>query len=1155
MKRKMMKWTAALAVALTLAGGAAGLSPAHFTLPDFSVTAEAASEHYYLDTSMTPATMKLSGTFTFDYDDLFDALPDGWTPGDITRLKLSTGANVTFTEPLKLDMFYLEDIDFTHATVNMINEDGEKISHLLSGLRYLKRASFNQTVFNGSWYGMFDGCTNLTTVDLEIRVGQKINDAEDLFKGCSSLTTIYWNNTFDTSEVKYMSSMFEGCSSLTEIDMTKLNLSSVKYIDYMFADCSSLTKLDLSGLPSGNINFQDSKFWEALFRRCYSLNRLDLPANFRLDRYMGLPYTDEPHLYCPSGWAFSDDLYTVVTNKIGLSGDYASWDNGNGIAEYKVAAPTTPVTFLRCFDWSCDGDCFLEDLFNHVVDIYSEFNSYELRNLPDKANVTTINFARDNISLKGDCTGLFAGYSSLQKIDLSNVDMSGVTSTSRMFENCSRLTEFTASFSNSGKYPVNLTDMSYMFSGCKKMTSCGMYNWDLRKVTTFEGMFDGCRALTKFAPSIQGYTDSCTNVKYMFRNCSALTHLNLGSWNLQNVQLDNKADMFAGCTSLKWLTAYSQFGVISANMKLRNDNGGWGDNTTHTADGKISGSGSYAVISNGFGTYFHMSEFGYVINIGANIDDYPVPGKKITNNFRASYNGYTIVDSASGWYDANGYKLEKNAVFQMEGAYYLKLTLVPTIATGFREITPDVLKKIRIGFKSGKSYYDYDTKKQFVDVRAGKLNKDGTIELYCVVDSGAGNPQISDTSPNTLKTANLPGDVVYKNDDTYSAQGKIPCFRLPSIRYKAEPMRFELITQLTSSDYRDYLGYGSIQYYVSVDGGEKQSIMDNFISGLQPNTTYSLSFVNSSGERFGLRKWSTQSASSHAILNTVSVTFGGTLGLNYYVTLGSNIRNAPGAYAEFTIGGVTKRQLFSATTVDGKGRNVFTCPVYPTQMDEVINIRLYKGEGYSCTLLSSKGDDLTESGFDYSVNDYMNAIIKSSSSKPAMKELASASVDYGAAVKKYFDNSANVSVSSNVTGVNASVFNDYKASESGTKPTGVTGIGMRVVFDADNSLRVYFKYGSNIKPKNYTYLLDKKSATLRYDSKTGYYLEVKNIAADKLGENHTFTVKDSKNTYTVTANVLSYARSLANDSDKNTQNLAKALYLYNQKAIAYATAS
>ena len=133
MKRKMMKWTAALAVSLTLAGGAAGLSPAHFTLPDFSVTAEAASTHYYLDTSMTPATLILSGTFTFDYDDLWDALPEGWTPNSITAMKLSTGANVTFTEPLQNNMSYLESIDFSDATVNMINEDGEIISHLLSG--------------------------------------------------------------------------------------------------------------------------------------------------------------------------------------------------------------------------------------------------------------------------------------------------------------------------------------------------------------------------------------------------------------------------------------------------------------------------------------------------------------------------------------------------------------------------------------------------------------------------------------------------------------------------------------------------------------------------------------------------------------------------------------------------------------------------------------------------------------------------------------------------------------------------------------------------------------------------------------------------------------------------------------------------------------
>ncbi len=1150
MKRKMMKWTAALAVALTLAGGAAGLSPAQFSLPDFSVTAEAAS-HYSVDKLTKDLT--LSGTFTFKESDFLKALPSGWTKDSINSLHLEEGANVTFDTNLAYYLPKLGYVYFSNATVNAINEDGKPVCFFLSDLTNLKIANFYQTTYNGSWSGMFDGCWRLYHADLEIKAGQKIDNTDSMFSGCRNLTSdkLYFNNYFDTSEVKYMNNMFKGCSALTSIDMSKINLSSVTEIQSMFEGCSGLTALDLSGLPVDHFNFsnynsEELMKWQRVFSGCDNLNRLDLPANFRLDSFMGLPYSEDSDL---PGWAFSDDVYQIVTKKNSISG--GNWEGG-WYAQYNTETPTTPVTLLRRSDWIYDGDCCMEDLFNHVLDLYCDFNSDEIRNLPDKANVTAIRFVRDNISLWDDCTGLFSGYSSLQKIDLSNVDMSGVTSTSRMFENCSSLTEFTASFSNSGKYPVNLTDMSYMFSGCKNMTSCGMYNWDLRKVTTFEGMFDGCKLLKYYEPNIPGHTDSCTNVKYMFRNCSAMTNLNLGSWNLQNVQLNNKADMFAGCSSLRWLTAYSSwFGVISANMKLRNDNGGWGDNTTHTADGKISGSGTYAVISDGFGTYFHMSEFGYVINIGANVDDYPVPGKKITNNFRAGYNGYTIADSASGWYDANGNKLEKNAVFQMEGAYYLKLTLNPTIATGFREITPDVLKKIRIGFKSGKSYYDYDTKKQFVDVRAGKLNKDGTIELYCVVDSGAGNPQISDTSPNTLKTATLPGDVVYKNDDTYSAQGKIPCYRLPSIRYKAEPMRIELITQLTSSAYRDYLGYGSIQYYVSVDGGEKQSIMDNYISGLQPNTAYSLSFVNSSGERFGLRKWSTQSASSLAIMNAVSVTFGGTLGLNYYVTLGSNIQYAPGAYAEFTIDGVTKRQLFSAATTDSSGRTKFTCDINALQMRDNINLKFYNSKGQPYTMYSKKGVDLTESGLDYSVAAYCNAIISTSTNSKAVN-LAKATLDYGAAAQLYFNyHAAGLTVSSDVTNVNANVFDQYAVSKSGTQPSGISKVTMSVVFDADNSLKVYYYYNSGINPFRYTYYIDGKVATLQ-DNGNGYYLEVPNIASNMLNNAFTFTVKDNKSTFDIKASVLSYARSLAKSTDTNKQNLAKSLYLYNQAAAAYA---
>lgn len=41
----------------------------------------------------------------------------------------------------------------------------------------------------------------------------------------------------------------------------------------------------------------------------------------------------------------------------------------------------------------------------------------------------------------------------------------------------------------------NVTDMSYMFSGCKRLDSLEIENWDVSKVESMKGMFDGCEAL------------------------------------------------------------------------------------------------------------------------------------------------------------------------------------------------------------------------------------------------------------------------------------------------------------------------------------------------------------------------------------------------------------------------------------------------------------------------------------------------------------------------------------------------------------------------------------------------------------------------------------------------------------------------------------
>ena len=57
----------------------------------------------------------------------------------------------------------------------------------------------------------------------------------------------------DTSQVENMENMFHGCSSLTSLYLSNFNTSKVINMDSMFRDCLSLTSLNLS-------NFDTSKF-------------------------------------------------------------------------------------------------------------------------------------------------------------------------------------------------------------------------------------------------------------------------------------------------------------------------------------------------------------------------------------------------------------------------------------------------------------------------------------------------------------------------------------------------------------------------------------------------------------------------------------------------------------------------------------------------------------------------------------------------------------------------------------------------------------------------------------------------------------------------------------------------------------------------------
>ena len=104
-----------------------------------------------------------------------------------------------------------------------------------------------------------------------------------------------------------------------------------------------------------------------------------------------------------------------------------------------------------------------------------------------------------------------------------------------------------------GKYNIklklnkNITDSSYMFSGCENIISINFNNFSTKKITNMKGMFLNCNNLKDinlFAFSTKNVTD----MSYMFYGCEMINSLDLSSFDFKNVK--NIDNMLSNCEQL-----------------------------------------------------------------------------------------------------------------------------------------------------------------------------------------------------------------------------------------------------------------------------------------------------------------------------------------------------------------------------------------------------------------------------------------------------------------------------------------------------------------------------------------------------------------------------------------------------------------------------
>lgn len=254
--------------------------------------------------------------------------------------------------------------------------------------------------------------------------------------------------------------------------------------------------------------------------------------------------------YDGTQWNIAENQLTLMNPNELLPNTQAFGKNGLITGDGSIAVPD--YSFLD----------ITANLYKTIQDNYEKMETIVITDKTIDKNIPFIYTKRDgkplwDISQLSDTSSMFEDCSKLTEIPLLNT--SNVTNMARMFDNCSNLTRI--SLLNTSK----VTNMESTFGGCSKLTELPLI--DTSNVTNMQNMLSGCDNLTTIPLLNTGnavnmrrmfcYCDNLTTIplldtknvtdmSYMFERCPNLTTISL--LNTSNVK--NMINMFKGCSKL-----------------------------------------------------------------------------------------------------------------------------------------------------------------------------------------------------------------------------------------------------------------------------------------------------------------------------------------------------------------------------------------------------------------------------------------------------------------------------------------------------------------------------------------------------------------------------------------------------------------------------
>ena len=468
--------------------------------------------------------------------------------------------------------------------------------NLFSGLANCTSFDLHGLSFGSCDYlnNMFSGCSSLVSIDLSyITTGSPLSCAS-MFADCSSLESFDLSG-IHFSSVKDVSGMFSGCTSLTDLDLSDWTFTALQACSGMFSGCSSLTSLNLDGWNLSNANSSTlSNAVGGMFQGCNALTNVSL-KNWVVPSNCNSAIGNAGSLKSPvldvldvTGWKTSNvvnmsNLFQNCTAKsiVGLdtwntsnvttmqsmfydcanlvSFDVSKFDMRN---VYNVSCMFYGCTSLEEMDismWdksyiSSAGAMFQKCSSLKRLDVsnWKFYNRYNIFGSFANGCTSLKQFICKNwwnfpSSLGNFCEGLLylSSASSLDYIDVTGWDLSGVTGAYRLFANMfGREIRGLDTWTNMS----GITTMEQMFYNCNRLESLDLSAFDTSNVTTMYLMFYGCSSLKNLDLS-SFVTSKLTSMYVMFGSCTSLESIDLSMFDTSKVT--RMEAMFSGCTSLK----------------------------------------------------------------------------------------------------------------------------------------------------------------------------------------------------------------------------------------------------------------------------------------------------------------------------------------------------------------------------------------------------------------------------------------------------------------------------------------------------------------------------------------------------------------------------------------------------------------------------